>query len=206
MLEPKRVPYGFSTEDVRTMFTRYSDAGQIPADSDIEAMIADIKPWYDNYCFSKECLDSDVRVFNCDMVLYYLRNYMDYGHGPEQMIDPNTKTDYNKMKRLLQLDKLDGNRKGIIRKITEEGSIVTNLYETFPASDIVKPEFFPSLLFYYGMLTIKDSFGDMLVLGIPNNNVRRQYYGYLQEQYQDINHINLNDFGYMMNFMFMYQK
>lgn len=62
----------------------------------------------------------------------------------------------------------------------------------------------------------------------PNNNVRRQYYGYLQEQYQDINHINLNDFGYMMtcmafygkwedvvgneedgggmNFMFMYQK
>ena len=35
MLEPKRVPYGFSTEDVRTMFTRYSDAGQIPADSDI---------------------------------------------------------------------------------------------------------------------------------------------------------------------------
>ena len=169
-------------------------------------MIAEIKPSYDNYCFSKECLDSDVRVFNCDMVLYYLRNYMDYGHAPEQMIDPNTKTDYNKMKRLLQLDKLDGNRKGIIRKITEEGSIVTNLYETFPASDIVKPEFFPSLLFYYGMLTIKDSFGDMLVLGIPNNNVRRQYYGYLQEQYQDINHINLNDFGYMMNFMFMYQK
>ena len=197
---------GFSTEDVRAMFTRYRDAGQIPADSDIEAMIAEIKPWYDNYCFSKECLDSDVRVFNCDMVLYYLRNYMDYGHAPEQMIDPNTKTDYNKMKRLLQLDKLDGNRKGIIRKITEEGSIVTNLYETFPASDIVKPEFFPSLLFYYGMLTIKDSFGDMLVLGIPNNNVRRQYYGYLQEQYQDINHINLNDFGYMMTCMAFYGK
>lgn len=117
------------------------------------------------------------------------------------MIDPNTKTDYNKMKRLLQLDKLDGNRKGIIRRITEEGSIVSNLYETFPASEIVKPEYFPSLLFYYGMLTIKDTFGDQLLLGIPNNNVRRQYYGYLQEQYQEINHINLNEFGYMLTCM-----
>uniref|UniRef100_UPI0040265A18 AAA family ATPase n=1 Tax=Prevotella sp. TaxID=59823 RepID=UPI0040265A18 len=37
---------GFSTEDVRAMFTRYRDAGQIPADSDIEAMIEEIKPWY----------------------------------------------------------------------------------------------------------------------------------------------------------------
>ena len=165
---------GFSTEDVRAMFTRYRDTGQIPADSNIEAMIAEIKPWYDNYCFAKQCLNSDVRVFNCDMVLYYLRNYMDYGHSPEQMIDPNTKTDYNKMKRLLQLDKLDGNRKGIIRKVTEEGGIVANLFETFPASEIVKPEVFPSLLFYYGMLTIKATFGDQLLLGIPNNNVRRQ--------------------------------
>ena len=197
---------GFSTEDVRAMFTRYRDAGQIPADSNIEAMIEEIKPWYDNYCFSEACLNSKVRVFNCDMVLYYLRNYMDDGKAPKQMIDPNTKTDYNKMKRLLQLDKLDGNRKGIIRRITEEGSIVSNLYETFPASEIVKPEYFPSLLFYYGMLTIKDTFGDQLLLGIPNNNVRRQYYGYLQEQYQEINHINLNEFGYMLTCMAFYGK
>lgn len=161
---------GFSTEDVRAMFTRYRDAGQIPADSDIEAMIEEIKPWYDNYCFAKQCLRKKVRVFNCDMVLYYLRNYMDYGQAPEQMIDPNTKTDYNKMKRLLQLDKLDGNRKGIIRRITEEGSIVSNLYETFPASEIVKSEYFPSLLFYYGMLTIKDTFGEQVIFGIPNKS------------------------------------
>lgn len=72
---------GFSTDDVRAMFTRYRDAGQIPASSDIEAMIAEMKPWYDNYCFSEECLESSVRVFNCDMVLYYIRNYMNNGRG-----------------------------------------------------------------------------------------------------------------------------
>ena len=69
-----------------------------------------ILPWYDNYCFAKECLESDIRVFNCDMVLYYLRNYISYKHSPEIMLDPNTKTDYKKLNMLIQLDKLDGNR------------------------------------------------------------------------------------------------
>lgn len=192
---------GFSTEDVREMFTKYREAEKIPADSDVEAMIEEIKPWYDNYCFAEECLKSDVRVFNCDMVLYYLRNYIDYGCAPKQMIDPNTKTDYNKMKKLLQLDILDGDRKGVINKIAEEGEIVTSLYQTFSAIEMTKPEVFPSLLFYYGMLTIKRLLGDQLVLGIPNNNVRKQYYTYLLEQYQAQKYIDINRVGTMLTNM-----
>ncbi len=72
---------------------------------------------------------------------------------------PNTRTDYGKMKKLLQFDKLDGERKGIIRKIAEEEQIVTQLYESFSAYQIPKAEIFPSLLFYYGMLTIKGTRG-----------------------------------------------
>lgn len=192
---------GFSTEDVREMFTKYREAEKIPADSNVEAMIEEIKPWYDNYCFAEECLKSDVRVFNCDMVLYYLRNYMDYGCAPKQMIDPNTKTDYNKMKKLLQLDILDGDRKGVINKIAEEGEIVTSLYQTFSAIEMTKPEVFPSLLFYYGMLTIKRLLGDQLVLGIPNNNVRKQYYTYLLEQYQAQKYIDINRVGTLLTNM-----
>lgn len=192
---------GFSTEDVRKMFTKYREAEKIPADSDVEAMIEEIKPWYDNYCFAEECLKSDVRVFNCDMVLYYLRNYMDYGCAPKQMIDPNTKTDYNKIKKLLQLDILDGDRKGVINKIAEEGEIVTSLYQTFSAIEMTKPEVFPSLLFYYGMLTIKRLLGDQLVLGIPNNNVRKQYYTYLLEQYQAQKYIDINRVGTLLTNM-----
>ena len=192
---------GFCTEDVREMFTKYREAEKIPADSNVEAMIEEIKPWYDNYCFAEECLKSDVRVFNCDMVLYYLRNYMDYGCAPKQMIDPNTKTDYNKMKKLLQLDILDGDRKGVINKIAEEGEIVTSLYQTFSAIEMTKPEVFPSLLFYYGMLTIKRLLGDQLVLGIPNNNVRKQYYTYLLEQYQAQKYIDINRVGTLLTNM-----
>lgn len=188
---------GFSETDVRTMLQYYKDAGQLPADADIEAMIKEMKPWYNNYCFAEESLDRDPKMFNCDMVFYYLRHYITLGKSPKEMIDPNTRTDYNKMKKLIRLDKLDGNRKGVLRKITEEGRIVTTLVTTFPATDITKPEIFPSLLFYYGMLTITATRGNYLVLSIPNNNVRKQYYEFLLEEYQDNRHINLNDLGLM---------
>lgn len=183
---------GFSTTDVMEMFTYYKEHGSIPADSDIDAIVNDMKPWYDNYCFAEEALKKKTRMFNCGMVLYYLRNYMDAGCPPEEMIDPNTRTDYGKMKKLLQFDKLDGERKGIIRKIAEEEQIVTQLYESFSAYQIPKAEIFPSLLFYYGMLTIKGTRGSKLILGIPNNNVRKQYYGYLEEEYQAKAYVDVN--------------
>ena len=183
---------GFSTTDVVEMLTYYKEHGSIPADSDIDAIVNDMKPWYDNYCFAKQALKKKTRMFNCDMVLYYLRNYMDAGCPPEEMIDPNTRTDYGKMKKLLQFDKLDGERKGIIRKIAEEEQIVTQLYESFSAYQIPKAEIFPSLLFYYGMLTIKGTRGSKLILGIPNNNVRKQYYGYLEEEYQAKAYVDVN--------------
>ena len=192
---------GFSMEEVRKMFAYYKEVGGIPAASDIEAMIDEMKPWYDNYCFSEDALHTQSKVFNSDMVIYYLRNYIDRGEAPKQMIDPNTMTDYNKMKKLLQLDKLDGDRKGVIRTIAETGQIVTTLEETFPASRLTNPQTFTSLLFYYGMLTIKGTFGDMMILGIPNNNVRKQYYGYLLEQYQEEKFVDLNQMKILFTYM-----
>ena len=183
---------GFSTEEVRNIFTYYRDHGFIRPDTDVEAIIEDMRPWYDNYCFAEDALHTQSKVFNCDMVLYYLRNYMNTGEAPKQMIDPNTKTDYNKMRKLIQLDKLDGDRKGVIKTIAETGEITTHLEETFPANKITDPEIFPSLLFYYGMLTIKGTRGDKLILGIPNNNVRKQYYGYLKEMFEEKASLSVN--------------
>lgn len=122
---------GFSETDVRTMLQYYKDIGQLPTDTDIEAMTKEMKPWYDNYCFTKESPERDPKMFNCDMVFYYLRHYITLDKSPEQMIDPNARTDYNKMKKLIRLDKPDGTRKGVLRKITEEGRIVTTLVTAF---------------------------------------------------------------------------
>ena len=194
---------GFSTEDVREMFRYYKEVEMLPADCDIEAMITEMKPWYDNYCFAKECLDSDVRVFNCDMVLYYLRNYVSYKRSPEIMLDPNTKTDYKKLNMLIQLDKLDGNRKGVMMDIIEKGEIAATFVPSFSANEMTDPETFPSLLFYYGMLTIKGMRGSRLILGIPNNNVRKQFYNYILNElskHRAVNISKLRDYFDLMSF------
>jgi len=175
---------GFSENDVREMIRYYRDKGRISHDE--ETLIADMKPWYDNYCFSKSRVHKDPKVFNCDMVLYYLNRVMQTGEPPEEMIDPNTKTDYKKMWRLIQIDKLDNYRRGIIHRIAEEGNIVGTLKESFPADRLADKQNFVSLVYYYGMLTIGDVIGARQKLIIPNNNVRRQYYDWLMEEYQKI--------------------
>ena len=175
---------GFSEDDVREMIRYYRRMGRISQDE--ETLIADMKPWYDNYCFSERRVNKDPKVFNCDMVLYYLNRVMQTGEPPEEMIDPNTKTDYKKMWRLIQIDKLDNYRRGIIHQIAEKGYIMGTLKESFPADRLVDKQNFVSLVYYYGMLTIGDVIGARQKLIIPNNNVRRQYYDWLMEEYQKI--------------------
>jgi len=203
---------GFSEEDVRAMIRYYREAGALKREED--DLIDEMKPWYDNYCFGPSPFPSRGRgvvtsttynsanqsiytspsgevgrgatVFNSNMVLYYLSNQLRNGHSPDEMADPNARTDYQKMKRLIQLDRLEPQRKSIIYRIAEEGYIDSRLVPYFPASEMVKFDNFVSLLYYYGMLTITGTNGFTLRLGIPNNNVRRQYYGYLLEEYDRI--------------------
>ena len=83
----------------------------------------------------------------------------------------------------------------------EEGQITCRLFESFPAYKVTDPDVFPSLLFYYGMLTIKGTRGAKLILGIPNNNVRKQYYNYLQELFEEKAYVDtelLTDYYYDM--------
>ena len=180
---------GFSEDDVRRMIRYYQEVGKISRD--VEAIVAEMKPWYDNYCFAADSLDKEPKMFNPDMVLYFLGHLIKNGRSPNSMLDPNTKTDYEKMRRLVGLDRMDGNRKGIIRDIVEEGCLYATIRESFPAEDVIKPDTFPSLLFYYGMLTIGGVAGDQLKLVIPNQNVRVQYYNYLLEQYQEVIDLNI---------------
>jgi hypothetical protein len=106
------------------------------------------------------------------------------------MIDPNTRTDYAKMRKLIQLDTLDNYRRGIIHQVAEKGFVVSRLQESFDASRLADRENFISLLFYYGMLTIGGIDGADLRLIIPNNNVRLQYYDWLLREYDRIAEID----------------
>ena len=181
---------GFSETEVRQMIRYYQQQGCIALGED--ELLDDMRPWYDNYCFAMESVGTDPKMFNSDMVLYYLNHVIAHGKRPKQIIDPNTRTDYKKMKKLIALDGTGTYRMGIINKIAEQGFIVGNVEESFPAEHLTDKEMFVSLLYYYGMLTIGDIYGTRLKLVIPNNNVRQQYYGYLLEEYQRIHPVDIS--------------
>ena len=68
---------GFSDEDVREVIRYYNEAGAFSLDEEetLEAM----RPWYDGYCISEYADVKNHHVFNTDMVLYYLRSFLNNG-------------------------------------------------------------------------------------------------------------------------------
>lgn len=175
---------GFSETEVREMFRYFQENKMLTGD--IDEMIAEIKPWYDNYCFARMSLGED-RVFNCDMTLYYLRSQLDFQRAPEEMVDKNIRTDYSKLKMLARIDRdgaLVGTRMSTIEEIAAKGEILVNLHTSFPAEKVADLDNFRSLLYYYGLLTMCGTRGEMIRMCIPNHCVREQYFGFLREYYQ----------------------
>ena len=180
---------GFSEEDVRQMIRYYKEVGAIKPEVTEDSIIADIKPWYDNYCFAKDSFGREPSMFNSDMVCYYMSTLIDTGRKPEEMVDPNTKTDYKKLRNLIEIGNMTEERRQTIYDIVHTGYTYATINSYFPAESITDEDNFVSLLFYYGMLTIRGTLGAMLKLGIPNNNVRKQYYAYLIQAFQQIHPI-----------------
>ena len=177
---------GFSEDEVRQMIRYYKKMGAIKPELTEDSIIADIKPWYDNYCFAKDSFGKEPSMFNSDMICYYMSTLVNTGSKPEGMVDPNTKTDYKKLRNLIEIGNMTEERRQIIYDIVHTGYTISTINSYFPAESITDEDNFISLLFYYGMLTIRGTLGAALKLGIPNNNVRIQYYNYLMQAFQQI--------------------
>jgi len=184
---------GFSDSEVRQMFQYYKDNGKLPQDADIEAMIEEMRPWYDNYCFAPDSLKEE-RVFNSDMVLYYLRYRVLYGKAPEDMVDKNIKTDYSKLEMLAEIDRGSKReeRMSVIEEVAATGEIFMTLKTSFPSTEIANDDNFRSLIYYYGMLTMGGKEWGELRMVVPNNCVRQQYWGFMRKFYNSYYEINFS--------------
>ena len=174
---------GFSTDEVRRMVGYYQSEGALPSDVTEDGLLEEMKPWYDNYCFSEDA--SDEHMFNSDMALYFLNSYLQQQRPPRQMVDNNIRTDYGKLRHLVQVDRRLGKNTSVIQQLVSEGRVTASIATSFPAERMVETDNFKSLLFYFGMLSIQGTdFGDT-ILGIPNLTVREQLYTYLVEAYRN---------------------
>ncbi len=174
---------GFSEEEVYEILTYYKSHKKITRE--IDDVIMEMRPWYNNYCFAEECCGKE-SVYNCTMTLNYLNNLIITGSAPKDMLDKNTRTDYNKLKQLIEIGKgvhREG-RRDIISDIANSGNIDIKLVNSFSALDITEDDNFCSMIYYYGMLTMGYPKGIRIQMIIPNQSVRLQYWDYILNLYQ----------------------
>ncbi|MEQ8189551.1 MAG: AAA family ATPase [Candidatus Eremiobacterota bacterium] len=182
---------GFTEDEVINMLDYYKEEGFIKDSSD--KLIEIMSKWYNNYLFSE---NGKSRLYNSDMVLYFMSEYMETNKMPEDMLDHNIKTDYRKLKYLIMMDKegklqVNGNFEKL-KYILEEGHISSNIATGFPVDRIIDPENFISLLYYFGLLTIDTRFRGTLLLTIPNEVIKKLYYEYIREGYRDTKIFNID--------------
>ena len=61
------------------MLTYYSTTS--PFNHSVDDLTEIMKPWYDNYCFAEERC-GETTMYNSNMVLYFVKNYIQRGKAP----------------------------------------------------------------------------------------------------------------------------
>ena len=173
---------GFTEKEVREMLAYYSTNS--PFKHSVDQLIEMMKPWYDNYCFAQDCY-GETTMYNSNMVLYFVKNYIIRGKAPEKMIESNIRIDYEKLRMLIRKDKEFAHDASIIQTLVSQGYITGDLKDAFPAAGITHPDNFVSLLYYFGMLTISGTDKGKTKLTIPNLVVQEQLYTYLLNTYNE---------------------
>ena len=173
---------GFTEEEVREMLTYYSTTS--PFHHTVDELIEMMKPWYDNYCFAQDCY-GETTMYNSNMVLYFVKNYIIRGKAPQNMIESNIRIDYEKLRMLIRKDKEFAHDASVIQTLVSQGFITGELKDSFPAVSITNPDNFVSLLYYFGMLTISGTYKGKTRLTIPNMVVQEQLYTYLLNTYDE---------------------
>ena len=85
-----------------------------------EKLLPIMRENYDGYKFS---LHGREKIYNSNMCLYFLNNYVRFQELPEQLIDMNIASDYTKLGKMLELCKGEEREKVIEKTVSGEGII-----------------------------------------------------------------------------------
>lgn len=174
---------GFSESEVREMLDYYREATGVFKHTNDE-IINYIRPWYDNYCFAEESANDD-RMFNSDMILYFMERYIYKGVYPKNMIDDNVISDMAKIQKMVSYDKRHGKKAGVIGDILYNGYTNRIVPTTFRLENLGDSNSIVGLLYYLGLLSYGKNDRGTVCPVITNQVVREQYYSYLARYYDE---------------------
>ncbi|MFN0121459.1 MAG: AAA family ATPase [Blastocatellia bacterium] len=173
---------GFTTEEIReALATVIAECGQ-GADA-VESTLALMRTAYNGYCFTET---PGELIYNPTLALYFLKHYQENCTAPTNLLDSNLEMDRGKLRYIAALP---GGTRLIAGALEDDAEIAVPLLAgRFGVEDVLASDqdetFMPSLLYYFGVLTLvgRNQFGD-LQLRIPNLVIRKLYAERLAEQW-----------------------
>ena len=152
------------------------DDQEIPKEKQ-EEILPIMKENYDGYKF---CLSAENHIYNSNMCLYFLSDYIRLKRMPDDLIDMNIASDYSKVGKMLDLCKGE-NRLAILRKTVQGEPITNEIVKKFnPAIEFTEVDMI-SMLYYLGYLTISEESLGMPELTIPNKVMKEIYASYFMQ-------------------------
>ncbi|MCP4136274.1 MAG: AAA family ATPase [bacterium] len=174
---------GFTRDDIER-FLDYYEGKNLIKKEERKKSTQIMNEYYNNYCFSSNTTE---RVYNTDMVLYYVNKYLQEKEIPLNLVDDNIRTDYGKLRYLIVMDnKLNGNF-SILKEMLNEQVLSAKLVTSFSIGDIIDRRKFTSLLYYLGLTTIKNHQGSgFFDFEIPNRAIEGMFWDYIRESMNDV--------------------
>lgn len=172
---------GFTEDEIQQMINYYKTNGKMQQDTELMPFF---RKWYGGYHFTKQ---KGQKLFNTDCILYFINYLTTTGYELEDPIDPNLKTDYSKLQHLIIVDRKPNGNFSRLKEIVEKGSITSEIKTSFALHELVQTENFVTLLYYLGLITIKDSSRGEAVLNIPNETIKNFLSLYIRNSYNASN-------------------
>jgi len=164
---------GFEEADVREIL-----AGVGIDQAQLQHTLEEVRQWYNGYLFNR---NATARLYNPDMVLYFASQYARSNQYPEKLLDSNVASDYSKIRKLLRLDQPEIQNFAVLDELLSEGQIAAQLTRQFSFERAFTRDDLVSLLFYMGIITIKEGQLTRLIFEIPNFVISQLYFEYFNQ-------------------------
>ena len=161
---------GFDEQEVQQILKSIG----IP-NEEVATTIHDMQLWYNGYLF---CPSAEKRIYNPNMVLYFVQEYMAENRYPREMLDANIATDYTKIQKLFKIQGNEEEYLHILRDLLEQGEVTATLTQQYSFSRGFTKDDLVSLLFYMGFLTIKSEHLLRYKFTFPNYVIKQLYADY----------------------------
>ena len=149
-------------------------------------LLADLEERYNGYLFSEIGIGN--RIFNSNLVNFYLTKYLETGAPPVTTRGTNILTDDKKIVSMLDLYPNVEDREQILMDIIANKKIEAGYVDSFELGEEFNDEQFKHLLYYLGVLTIDSIIDDGYILRVPNKVTEQVFYDtlkrYIAKQYQ----------------------